>query len=257
MAVFGGQLTEVRHDALDDGCCALVGRHRFEIEGGRGPRSDRVHHVVMSADAAPKRRVDDVDVRSVAEALDDGDRDTRWWYDPATGQVELGVAEWMTDEFGDDDDPAERGLVPIESAGSRAAYQDMVAFAMAVGDRRIADLLQRALEGRGAFRRFRDTLHEFVELDEPWRTYAQARAETRAIDWLAEEGHVDLAGAEAATAKREATAANALASLAQAGVCIEAGAVVERWRDVERALDAGHGVTLTRDGEPWATISPA
>ena len=37
------------------------------------------------------RPLDGVDVRGVAEALDDGDRDTAWWYDPSTGQVELGV----------------------------------------------------------------------------------------------------------------------------------------------------------------------
>ncbi len=42
-------------------------------------------------EARPRRRpIDAVDVRSVAEALDDGDRDTRWWYDLATGQVEPG-----------------------------------------------------------------------------------------------------------------------------------------------------------------------
>ncbi len=46
-----------------------------------------------------------------------------------------------------------------------------------------AALLQRALEGRGAFRRFHDTLHEFE--GGPWRGFAQARSEARSIDWLA------------------------------------------------------------------------
>ncbi|MET0661722.1 MAG: UPF0158 family protein, partial [Ilumatobacteraceae bacterium] len=80
--------------------------------------------------------------------------------------------------------PEDRGLVPIEPYGSRAAYEDMATFASAVSDRRAADLLHRALEGRGAFRRFRDTLHEFEDLVDPWRAYAQARSEQRAIDWL-------------------------------------------------------------------------
>jgi hypothetical protein len=31
----------------------------------------------------------------------------------------MGVSEWMGEEFDDDDDPAERGLVTIESFGSR------------------------------------------------------------------------------------------------------------------------------------------
>jgi hypothetical protein len=29
-----------------------------------------------------------------------------------------------------------------------------------------------------------------------------------------------------------------------------------RWPDVEAAVDAGHEVTLLRDDEPWATITP-
>ena len=106
--------------------------------------------------ASEPRSLDGVDVRAVAEALDDGDPDTTWWYDPSTGQAEPGSAGWMADELGDDDDPEDRGLVPIDSNGSRAAYDDMVTFASAVGDRRAADLLERALEGRGAFRRGRD-----------------------------------------------------------------------------------------------------
>src|SRR3954471_15710358 len=95
----------------------------------------RTHHGVVDARAG-SRRVDDVDVRGVGEALDDGDRDTAWWYDPSTGQVEPGVAEWSADAFGDDDPPEDRGLVPIESQGSHAGYGDMVAFASAVSDRR-------------------------------------------------------------------------------------------------------------------------
>jgi hypothetical protein len=203
-----------------------------------------------------RRPIDSIDVRGVAEALGDGDRDATWWYDPSTGQVELGVSEWIADEFGDDDDPEDRGLVPIESSGSRAAYADMVTFASAVGDRRAADLLERALEGRGAFRRFRDTLHEFEELDGPWRDYAQARAELRAIDWLVSEGHVDPAAAESATTARDATATSVLESVGRvSGLRLDAAELAERWADVEGAVDAGQAVTVLRDGEPWATIT--
>jgi hypothetical protein len=214
------------------------------------------HHGVVGAPSQP-RPVEAIDVRGVAEALDDGDRDTTWWYDPSTGQVELGVAEWVAAEFGDDDEPQDRGLVPIESHGSRAAYDDMATFASAVGDRRAADLLQRALEGRGAFRRFRDTLHEFEDLVGPWRALAQARSEGRAIDWLVDEGHADPAGAEAARATRVAAAASALDAVGhQRGLRLEVTELAGRWADIERTLDAGHDVTLLRGGETWATITP-
>jgi Uncharacterised protein family (UPF0158) len=215
------------------------------------------HHGIVGATTGPLP-LDLVDVRSVAEALDDGDHDTVWWYDPSTGQVEPGVSEWIADDFDDVDEPADRGLLPIDSAGSRAAYDDMVTFASAVGDRRAGDLLERALEGRGAFRRFRDTLHEFADLVGPWSAFAQARSETRAIDWLASEGHVDPADAVAATATRDATASSVLESVGQdTGLRVEVAEITARWADIERALDAGYVVTLLRAGEPWATITPA
>jgi hypothetical protein len=58
--------------------------------------------------------------------------------------------------------------VEIDARGSRLAYEDMAEFAESVGEARAADLLQRALSGRGAFRRFRDTLHDFEELVPHW-----------------------------------------------------------------------------------------
>ena len=162
----------------------------------------------------PLRAVADVDVRSVAEALDDGDHDTSWWYDPATGQTETGLSDDMAAEFGDeDDDPSERGLVRIEFAGSRQAYADMVEFAEAVGERRAADLLQRALDGRGAFRRFRYTLEDFPDLRGYWSTYSRAAAEMRAIDWLAAERYVAEADADREVGVRSATQAAVLAAV--------------------------------------------
>jgi hypothetical protein len=216
----------------------------------------RAHDDAVGAASEP-RPIEAIDVRGVAEVLDDGDRDTRWWYDPSSGQVEPGVADWMAAEFGDDDEPEDRGLVPIESHGSRAAYDDMATFASAVGDHRAPDLLQRALEGRGAFRRFRDTMHEFEDLVGPWRAFAQARSEGRAIDWLADEGHVDPAGAEAAAAIRVAAASSVLASVGHStGLCVEVTELAGRWADIERTVDAGGDVTLLRGGEAWATITP-
>jgi hypothetical protein len=202
--------------------------------------------------------VSGIDVSGVAEALDDGGGETTWWYDPSTGQVEMGVSEWMAADFDEDDDPAERGLVTIESFGSRAAYGDMAAFAAAVGDRRAADLLQRALQGRGAFRRFRDTLADFPDLLTHWSMYARACGESRAIEWLVAEGYVDEADGNAEVATRAAALDAVVAAVGHPrGLLVEVATITERWRDIERTLDAGHDVTLLRDGRPWATISPA
>jgi hypothetical protein len=58
------------------------------------------------------------------------------------------------------------------------------------------NLLERAIAGRGAFRRFKDTLMEFPELRQAWFAFHDARMERRAIEWLAEHGLVEPSAAE-------------------------------------------------------------
>lgn len=202
------------------------------------------------------RPVAEVDIAGVVEALGDASGETAWWYDQASGQVEMRVPEGsgLDDE---DDDPDERGLVLIESEGSRAAYQDMVDFAAAVGDVRAAGQLGRALEGRGAFRRFRDVLVDFPALSEQWRTYERACAERRAVGWLIESGHVDSDDGETEAAVMAAAASAVVAAIgAETGVEIDESVVVESWAEVQRSIELGHAVTVMRDGQPWAIITP-
>jgi antitoxin (DNA-binding transcriptional repressor) of toxin-antitoxin stability system len=40
------------------------------------------------------------------------------------------------------------------------------------------------------------------------------------------------------------------------GLRLEVSELAGRLADIERTVDAGHDVTLLRDGEPWATITP-
>ena len=57
-------------------------------------------------------------------------------------------------------------------------------FIALVPDRRAADLLGRAIAGRGAFPRFKDTLFEFPELRERWFRFRDTRLRRRAIEFL-------------------------------------------------------------------------
>ena len=100
---------------------------------------------VSSSVPGPPRPVAGIDLGGVAEALSDASGETSWWYDTATGQVEMDVSESLADEVDEQDDPVERGLVPIDVYGSREAYRDMEVFAGAVADARAANLLSRAL----------------------------------------------------------------------------------------------------------------
>jgi hypothetical protein len=94
--------------------------------------------------------------------------------------------------------PEESGAYYIEPIPSFEAYSDMQDFVERVPDRRASDLLGRAIGGRGALRRFKDTLYEFPDLQEIWFKFHDARMRRRAIDWLVAADLIDESGAEAA-----------------------------------------------------------
>jgi len=155
----------------------------------------------------PKVDLARVDLSMLAEALQDQSYDHSWWFDPATGETE----PWVDDatEQEELDAREERHLIQVEPIPTREWYLDMEDFAERVSDERARDLLARALGGRGAFRRFKDTLYEFPDLREQWFAFSNRRAECRAIEWLEDEGLVDRAVAIAALALRQDPPAHA------------------------------------------------
>lgn len=136
-----------------------------------------------------------VDLDDVAHALDDHSDESSWWLDPRTGEARF-LLPGVDDETADDLDEA--GLICIDPIPSWEAYQDMEEFIAEVPDQRAGELLNRAIRGRGAFRRFKDTLLEFPELRERWFAFHNARMRRRAIRWLADEGVIDTEAAERA-----------------------------------------------------------
>lgn len=81
----------------------------------------------------------------------------------------------------------EDDLIGVESIGSRPGYLDMEMFIELLDDERLVSRLHRAIEGRGAFRRFGDVLFEHDLLPD-WLAFANERKQGRARAWLAVEG---------------------------------------------------------------------
>lgn len=142
-----------------------------------------------------------VDLGTLAMALEDHTYSGSWWIDAQTGEV------WYRPDYEDDDpefDPDERDDARlIDPLPSHEGYGDMEDFIARVPDRRAADLLDRAIAGRGAFRRFKDTLLGYPELREQWFRFSNIRMERRAIEFLVDEGLVDDTQARRALAERE------------------------------------------------------
>ncbi|MGH8829081.1 MAG: UPF0158 family protein [Jiangellaceae bacterium] len=110
--------------------------------------------------------------------------------DLRTGEV---LPHAITDAFevGEDaaidieEDPDRWLYVPC--LGSRDGWRDLADFCERVTDARTRQRFERALEGRGAFRRFKDVAHEAGYLNR-WHVFSAERGRGRARAWLAEQG---------------------------------------------------------------------
>ena len=98
-----------------------------------------------------------VDLDELADLLEGGDEVRFGLVDLQTGVVypysEMSGGYLGLDEGFDPDEDPDHWLV-VRRVGSRAAYQDMVAFIEQVNDPDQRDRLEIAISGRGAFRRF-------------------------------------------------------------------------------------------------------
>ena len=111
--------------------------------------------------------------------------------DLITGEVWPQAALEYAVEVGEideeDDDPARWLWVHCE--GSRPGYRDMQVFIAGLDDPQAADRLTRAIGGRGAFRRFKDTLSAWPDLMTHWYAFSEDRQRGRARAWLADAGY--------------------------------------------------------------------
>ncbi len=109
--------------------------------------------------------------------------------DLATGQVWPQSALDYAEEVGEVEDEDPDRWLWVDCEGSRSAYQDMVWFIEELDDPNLADRLARAISGRGAFRRFKDTLFDRPNLMTKWYAFSGDRQRGRARSWLAAEGY--------------------------------------------------------------------
>jgi len=101
-----------------------------------------------------------VDLDEVATALaDQTDYEHRWLIDPSSGEIVLWTADTGIDGH-TPVDPDELDLLSIDPLPSPVWYRDMAEFAERISDERAGHRLAGALQGKGAFRRFNNVLHQ-------------------------------------------------------------------------------------------------
>jgi Uncharacterised protein family (UPF0158) len=136
--------------------------------------------------------LESLDLEEIATALQDQhDYEHRWLINPKTGEI-----VFWTEDLGVDGvspvDLDELDLVAIDPLPSYVWYRDMADFAQQITDEHASRRLSRAVDGRGAFRRFRNELHEeYPHLLPAWNAFRNVRAQRRAVQWLADNALID------------------------------------------------------------------
>jgi len=128
-----------------------------------------------------------LDLEEIATALaDQTDYEHRWLINPETGEIVF----WTSDTGIDGQNPIdldELDLIGIDPLPPYVWYQDMADFAEQIHDERAGRRLTRAIRGSGAFRRFKDELHEeYPQLLPDWHAFRDTRAHRRAVEWLSD-----------------------------------------------------------------------
>jgi hypothetical protein len=135
--------------------------------------------------ATPLLRPLAVDVEELASFLEG---------DPIYGKARIDLKSgeiWPPrDDLEDDEvDDDEGRWLYVDQQGSHDGYRDMERFIATVTDPEIADRLEIAINGKGAFRRFKDVLSRWPEEFGRYVMLRDERQRGRARAWLAAEGY--------------------------------------------------------------------
>ncbi|GAA1081432.1 UPF0158 family protein [Nocardiopsis metallicus] len=129
-----------------------------------------------------------VDLEDLADAAGSGPAEGEGALDPVTGEV-LPAAFLEFDALQDGDELDWDRLITVES-DSTDAYRDMADFTETVADVDLRGRLRQRLDGRGAFRRFKNTVHgEGGDTLSSWTIFSEERGLGRARQWLADHGY--------------------------------------------------------------------
>jgi hypothetical protein len=137
-----------------------------------------------------KKRLLKIDIDELCNAMEDSTFENDYYLDLETGEI-LFVSEYMEDEGVEIENRIEEEYERFEripQPESYEAYRDMEDFIITVEDKHLVDLLEVAIQGKGAFRRFKDVLLNYPDEEEKWFQFQDDRIEERAREWLDEIG---------------------------------------------------------------------
>ena len=123
--------------------------------------------------------------------------DTKYYYDVKNGKV-LMIFDGMVDGEDNPELIAEREdsfieeYIPLPGQYEINEYRIMEEFIYDLPEGRNQDTLERAIQGRGAFRRFKDRLFD-LNLEQKWYDYRDRAYERISKEWC-EQYNIDIVG---------------------------------------------------------------
>ena len=192
--------------AFAQGVTGAAGRARQHIVALRNRDLDGDEDLAVELEAmlghvpAPALRDLPIDLDDLSLALEGDPLLTGGRLDLRSGDVQQIGPLYESDFFDqigepDDDeadgaeaDEADDRWLRFDSLGSRPGFRDMAEFLETVADERLAARLDRALGGRGPFRRFKDELADVPDELARFHRFTDDRRRGRARQWLAESG---------------------------------------------------------------------
>jgi len=132
-----------------------------------------------------------IDLDELCSAIEDSSYEHEYYLDLETGEI-LFLSEYSddrdTEKLREKIDKNYDRYEQVPRTESHEGYEDMEDFIATVKDEHLAELLGVAINGKGAFRRFKDVLLNYPEEEERWFKFKDELVEERAREWLDDIG---------------------------------------------------------------------
>ena len=131
-----------------------------------------------------------VNLSDLIDAFESGSVENRYFIDLETGEI-IYINDYFTDEElkKEIEEGFETRYIEIPYIETEIKYQDMLDFVDTVKDANLKEKLYIALDGKGAFRRFKDVLLNYPRERERWFKFSNEKMEERVLEWLESENY--------------------------------------------------------------------
>lgn len=129
----------------------------------------------------------------LVDAYDMSDPEAVFFIDKRTGKIVFHINEDYVNDpenerLGKELEENPENFIAIPEKESREEYMWMKWFTESVADENLKEKLFIALDGRGAFRRFKNVLYGYPDDRKQWFAYREERIKEKLLEWCKAEG---------------------------------------------------------------------